>query len=418
MNSAVISKSHLYEGMLSFLMAVYVLTLATSMSGMELFAALLIVAVLVGAVIGKVQLVWPPFAAPILAFIVVAWAGTLLAEEPWNQTIYDMQRMRFFFIYFFLFIALRSSKGFPWEKYLAGIAFVIAIYGTLQHFFPLDLVRPEGRKIILYSIAAQKIGPLVLGTFNHHLTFVNIYLFYACLFTALGLSKIRWSPFFLALGLWLFLLCFWTQSRTGWIAIGVTGALLGLSKSKKAFLGVVVGFGVVVGVLYATDLGFRERFDRTVGGHDSHYSPQDRVRLWHANWEMFKTSPLVGIGYNNGERRAKEFVDRLYPTTQNFYGHAHSTFSQLLSNTGLLGVCVYLWLWYLIFRKTAVWIRGATSQKEHWMAIGLGVGFIGFHIQGLTQWNFGDAEVLHNLMFFWAVVASAVPSLSVPKQER
>jgi len=26
-------------------------------------------------------------------------------------------------------------------------------------------------------------------------------------------------------------------------------------------------------------------------------------------------------------------------------------------------------------------------------------------IQGLTQWNFGDAEVLHNLIFFWAIVA-------------
>ena len=49
-------------------------------------------------------------------------------------------------------------------------------------------MRPEGRKVLLYAIPDQKIGPLVVGTFNHHLTFANVYLLYGCLFLALGVA--------------------------------------------------------------------------------------------------------------------------------------------------------------------------------------------------------------------------------------
>ena len=40
------------------------------------------------------------------------------------------------------------------------------------------------------------------------------------------------------------------------------------------------------------------------------------------------------------------------------------------------------------------------------MSWSLLAAFIGFHVQGLTQWNFGDAEVAHNVVFFWALAAA------------
>jgi O-antigen ligase len=149
---------------------------------------------------------------------------------------------------------------------------------------------------------------------------------------------------------------------------------------------------------YFADNGFKQRFDRTVFQKDDFYNLGPRTRLWHAQWEIFKDHPWIGVGYNNNERLAKTYVDRLYPSrSDNFYGHAHNTPLQILATTGLLGSIAYLWLWGTIF-----W---SLYQKRSW---GLIAAFVGFQIQGLTQWNFGDAEVVHSLMFFWALAACDV----------
>jgi O-antigen ligase len=141
---------------------------------------------------------------------------------------------------------------------------------------------------------------------------------------------------------------------------------------------------------------------------DDLYNLGPRQRLWKAQLVMFREHPLIGVGWNNNERKAKEVVDRLYPEQrENFYGHAHSVPLQILSTTGLLGFAAFVWIWVEIFRAASqVLAQRSRDQIEHWLARGLIVGFVGFNIQGLTQWNFGDAEVLHNVVFFWAVIAA------------
>jgi hypothetical protein len=74
----------------------------------------------------------------------------------------------------------------------------------------------------MWAIPSQEIGPLVVGTFNHHLTFANVFVFYASVLTALGIFYWKKSKAYLGLGFWLYLLCFWTDSRTAWIAIPFT----------------------------------------------------------------------------------------------------------------------------------------------------------------------------------------------------
>jgi O-antigen ligase len=404
-----VARSLSKERALSFLLSAYVVSLATSISGMELFASLLVVAVLI-LYKGFPPFKSVPFLPSILAFVLVAWISTLLSDAAWADKRYDLQRMRFFFLYIFLFFGLLQAEGmgFRWEKPLLWVVLFIAVYGTIQHFVGVDWFRPEGKKVILYAIADQKIGPLVIGTFNHHLTFSNIYLIYACLFTAWGLSELRTKWGYFVVGLWLFLLCAWTHSRTGWLTIGVVGAILAGWKSRKAVGIALLLFVGLIAFLFMTDAGFRGRVDRTFIHPDEAYSADSRTRLWHANWEMFKSSPLLGVGYNNNERHAKEMVDKLYPETKetNFYGHAHCAFLQVLTATGILGLIAFLCIWVGVFRKNFLWIRHASSSWDRWTAIGLSTGLIGFHLQGLTQWNFGDAEVIHNIIFWWAVIAT------------
>jgi putative inorganic carbon (HCO3(-)) transporter len=259
----------------------------------------------------------------------------------------------------------------------------------------------------MYAVQDEKIGPLVVGTFNHHLTFSNIYIFYACLFTSVGLFLLPRKWWVLGMGAFLYVLVFWTESRAAWVAIPITLLLIASFKSKKA-VAICIGIALVLGFTFLkVDPGFRERLGRTFVKKDGLYHLGARARLWDAQLEMFKEHPILGIGFNNNERRSKEFVDKLFPDTKNnFYGHAHSEILQIMASMGILGLLAFLWLWFEVFRDCIVSLkRWPRASLEYWIALGCFAAFVGFHVQGITQWNFGDAEVLHNVLFFWAVVA-------------
>jgi len=398
-NSPVIFPT-LYKRIQPTLLILYVLSLATSMGGMELFSSLLAVSFLLGGL--KRNLPTLPFWKPLVGFVVVMATSIVLGEAPLEGKLYDLGRIRFFLLFPVLFYSLSDhDPEHRWLRWLSGITLLVAIYGFFQHFMPLDLFRPEGKKVYLYAIQSEKIGPLVTGTFNHHLTFANIYLLYGCLIGAMALS----IPGVLHATL-LFLVTFWTQSRAAWAAIPVCAFGLAVARGRRAALFLTLALLVVGPVFYLTDSGFRERLRRTVWVPDDHYDLSERTRIWNLNWERFKQSPILGVGWNNNERFCAREMKRLYPDrTDLFCGHAHSEVLQILATTGIAGLAFFLWLWGKVFIAALQAFRAYPPGTKKSMALGLLVGFVGFHIQGVTQWNFGDAEVLHNVLFFWAVIA-------------
>ncbi len=388
--------------------ALYLFSLATSMSGMELFSTLLVAYYLLS---GQRNLITTatslPVFWPIVSFVLISMVGIYLGDAPYDQKIYDLGRLRFF-LFFFILTALliqkKPSDSF-WLRSLTAICIVVGIYGFIQHFISIDLIRPEGKKVLQFAIQEEKLGPLVVGTFNHHLTFSNIYFLYGALFTAIGVVTRRIA--FLGLGLFIFLLCFWTYSRAAWVALAICLPLLLIPYGKR-----VIGIGITallcLGLAsYILDTGFRERLNRTVVGDQDEHTLGPRQRLWRAQWEFFKQSPLYGVGFNNNERFAKPMVDKLYPERQdNFYGHAHSMPLQVLATTGILGTLAFYSIWWQLFAMLIPIYRRSNAQSiGKALALGLLIAFIGFHIQGFTQWNFGDAETLHNILFLWALTA-------------
>lgn len=405
---------------LPWLFGAYLVSLLTSMSGMEIFSSLCLLALIWYLVVNRPERKppVPPFLPALAVFALIVGIGIYLGKAPSAEKWHDAGRLRFVVWYAGLFYLLRyPMRDFPWLPVLAVAAALMSVYGICQHFMPLDLFRPEGKQIILYAIPETKTGPLVLGAFNHHLTFSNVFLFPAALFFSLGIGDWRRRWYYLLLGLVLFLLCLWTQSRAAWIAVPVTAFIIALGKSGRLAVGAAVLGAVALTTLYYTDAGFHQRFERTFFQEDDFYNGGPRTRLWSANWQMFKESPWLGIGWNNNERFAKPYVDKLFPAQKdNFYGHAHSEIIQVLATTGLLGLTAYLLLWAAVFLRLArATLRLSLDGPERWIALGLLGGFIGFHLQGLTQWNFGDAEVLHNVIFYWAIAAGLGQPRFVPK---
>ncbi len=368
------------------------------MGGMELFSSLLILLFLLGGT--RRGLSRLPFWKPLIFFVVVVAVGILAGEAPLEGKLFDLGRLRFFLLYPVLFYSLKDcDPDQRWVGWLGGISLVVALYGVVQHFMPLDLVRPEGKKVYLYALQNEKIGPLVAGTFNHHLTFANVYLFYACLFGALAVS----FPQVLR-GALLFLVTFWTQSRAAWAAIPICILGLVIPRGKKAWALLLLLFLAGGPLFYFTDSGFKERLRRTLWVKDERYDLGERQRLWRLQWELIQQHPVLGVGWNNNERFCAREMKLLYPGEGVFCGHAHSEVLQIFSTTGLLGLSAFLWLWAQVFIAALQSYRAFPTGKRKSICLGLLIGFAGFHLQGVTQWNFGDAEVLHNVIFFWAAI--------------
>jgi hypothetical protein len=277
-----------------------------------------------------------PFLIPMFYFVMIAIVGILLSEATTKQKLYDIGRMRFFLGYFSIFLFFQKFKDFEnnyWIKTLFIGTLVIGCYAFFQHFF--NLRWHHSNQAPIHALEDLKAGYLVHGTFGHHLSFSNIYLYFAALFLSLGIYLKDKKSF--VLSCFLFLLILWTQSRMAFIAIPLCVLVIVAFKNLKAVGATAIILAIGLSGYYLLDPIFKERVNRAFV-QDTENSLGPRFRLWRAQIEFFKESPLFGVGYNNNERRSKEMVDKLYPHSDgNFYGHAHSTPLQILATTGLLG---------------------------------------------------------------------------------
>jgi hypothetical protein len=149
--------------------------------------------------------------------------------------------------------------------------------------------------------------------------------------------------------------------RTPWRLLVATGALVlfGLctifTKSRSgqiAFLAVLgtylfrrIGWG---GVAAAAVLGAPVML---LGGRDdlgADQSTMERIECWSAALEMFRSSPLVGVGKT-------QFTEHHYLT-------AHNSFMLAVAETGLPGLFIFSALVYLAFKATLASSRDAVEK--------------------------------------------------------
>jgi O-antigen ligase len=147
-----------------------------------------------------------------------------------------------------------------------------------------------------------------------------------------------------------------TMTRAVWLSFaGTVLALLVLSNSRslrRACMGLVVVAGVGVAVaLNGSELG------RTLGDRLEERGPVDyREAVYAGGWQMFLERPLTGWGFNQMPAQLPRYVGgykekRLYP---------HNTYLELLVEHGVLGLALYLWLMWEMWRLK----RGAIPKRE------------------------------------------------------
>ena len=117
--------------------------------------------------------------------------------------------------------------------------------------------------------------------------------------------------------------------------------------------------------------------------------PGNRFDIWLAAIDVVERFPM-GVGRKNGE------ILRDYPNIPQHHKHAHNNPLQITLESGFLGLAAFLW-WMGRFAWLSWRAMQRISPSEgrlQALAVGVFASFVGFHVAGLVEYNFGDSEVL------------------------
>ena len=112
-----------------------------------------------------------------------------------------------------------------------------------------------------------------------------------------------------------------------------------------------------------------------------------RGHYWRAGIEMFKDSPVTGIGVDRYGAYFKQFREVGYPLKNGFEvtsSNAHNTFIQLFATSGIFVGTFYLLIIFYIF-LTGVKLIMRCERNEQNIVLGLFAAWVGFQAQSLIS---------------------------------
>jgi O-antigen ligase len=128
----------------------------------------------------------------------------------------------------------------------------------------------------------------------------------------------------------------------------------------------------------------------------------ERRLMWASGVAMARDHLLSGVGPGQ--------VKRVYPryaaaeVVNKHRGHLHNTPLQLLVERGVLGLGAWLWLFGAFLARGVRAVRRADGALPRAAATGALASVVGFLVAGLSEYNFGDTEVLLAALFAMAIL--------------
>jgi len=201
-----------------------------------------------------------------------------------------------------------------------------------------------------------------------------------------------------------------TYTRGAWLGLGAgAAALLPMNRRGRLVLLAILVLLPLVFLLGPRELShrFRSMSDPDEAGI------KERVYMWRSGLTMWRERPLLGWGPGGVKRAYSRYA--LPEAFKQRTGHVHNTPLQILVERGLPGLAAWLAIWIAFYRRAIGMLRGlhATRTRERALVAGSIAAVTGFLVAGLSEYNFGDSEVV---MVAWAVTALGVRSYITTSQ--
>ena len=341
-----------------------------------------------------------------LGLLALSWAGLMIAERRWSVTAtpYD-----WFFLAYVLAELVSTAVAEPAQSlmlFAKRLLLIGIVYGITTHVVTMRDLRTFlivllGSATVVALIGLGKLlveNVVRLGIFQFYMTTSELMMITLLMVLPFAIfpgtpRKVRIASLLALIPLGIALYA--TVTRGAYLAV-VAGALFIAVVRNRWILVPLVALVLMV-ILFAPPY-VQQRLNSIID--PAHPENATRVALWQTGWTIFTHYPVFGVG----DIDLRELYDQ-YTTVENpeHHGHLHNVPLQILVTLGAVGFVAL----YALFVKIGIteW-RTYRRVREDWFRGSIALGalgvFVGFHVMGLTEWSFGDQEVV---ILFWITVA-------------
>jgi hypothetical protein len=361
-----------------------------STTGMELGIGALVVLAVVASWQGTPVVRRTPLDVVLAAMFAAFAASTLASGHPFGAP--GFFRPWVVVGYFGIFWWLEDERAaLRFVGHLLAAATFVALYGVVQHYTGIDVYRAAlGRRRQVHPRIEGARGFASVGFFRNYLTYAHV------LLLPLGFalaSRQRWVRLVTVPLLGLALVC--STARGAWIAAIVMGTALAMvTRGAGRRLLAVVALAAAV---FLVSPGLREQVIPALTNADTNAG---RIAIFAANLDIVADHPVFGLGFGRYQKVARPYYDR-HPTADR-RSHAHNNFLQVAAEAGLVGLAFFTLVLATALRFGADAVARARDPAVRAAAVGGCLALIGFIVGGLTQYSFGDGEVV---IAMWATTA-------------
>jgi O-antigen ligase len=201
-----------------------------------------------------------------------------------------------------------------------------------------------------------------------------------------------------------------TYTRGAWLgfAAGALALLPTTRRGRWLLLGGLIALGLL---MLAGPPHLRERF-LTMGDPDDP-TVKERVYMWRSGLAMWRAHPLLGVGPGGVKRGYEAYAQP--EAVKRRTGHVHNSPLQILVERGVLGLLAWLWIWGQFYARSIRALRRLRDSAgiDRALVAGSVAAITGFLVAGLSEYNFGDSEVV---LVAWSL--SALPFMVTPAEPR
>jgi len=332
----------------------------------------------------RLKLRFPPFSLLLLIFLGLTIVSIAMSPDPAQSAGYLKKLVRYlplFLLYTYADVR-QIHRTLHWIFFLAGAS---AACGILQFYWLKDvdlLHRIDGfmshwmtfsGQILLVGIALA--GYLIFYRFQK------------------GLHR-RSAGLLIILGLIVWALVL-SGTRSAWIGLLGGGAVLLFAwRIRWAVLGAVL----VVAVFFLLPSSFQQRFYSSFDLKDS--TTHGRILLAETGLRILSEHPWIGVGPRVADDMALCYrVEHEMPDY--LYQHLHNNLLQIAAERGIPAALIWCAFWVkILFDCLGLALRNRGDPLFRTLSINAVCVLTAFHLMGMLEFNFGDAEIIFLVFFF------------------
>jgi len=382
----------------------------------------------------KYQIIKTPLDMPILAFLIISLAATIMGVHPYMSLLGEYKRydglissFNYIIIYYLSVNFLRERKYH--KRTIASITLagvLVAGCGILQSY-KIDLTRWESGVISTFG------NPNFLGGYLAMVFFLPLTLF---LLTSPKKKSLIKKIIFLGLSLSSFILIYKCFSllghRGGALGVGAGILLFGILIGKHFLLKMKIRFAVIfvvmciaTGIFYLggkSDLIQKFTSTVTVAKEEGKAIPtlkfastaETRVYIWQTGLRIIKEHPFLGVGPDALRLVSTQYEKIEFIRTEGgrncLIDKVHNEILDMAITRGLLGLAAYFWL-IILFFKFAYKSYSLIKEENKILLVGVLGAITSYLVQ--NEVGFG---IIGTSSLFWLLLGMAI-SVGMPKPQ-